>query len=204
MRKKSQQTRKGVKSAKGSATIELSTPIPSPWLIATLTAGGYPDQSPAQRAIYEAAGGWEAKQKLDKLYLLLPLYGIAPNDPNCWLYLALRLAEERYEGFKVGVPNGRGRPKGTRDADRFDLYLDVEVERRAEGCSIKEACVRLSNRKGGKWRKRPANSLATRYHELKKKLPKQSVKDTVSSSKLVPFLEAAAKRVEALSTTTNP
>jgi|EndMetStandDraft_5_1072996.scaffolds.fasta_scaffold06061_5 hypothetical protein len=178
----------------------LSTPIEPPCeLLTALIAHRYPDHQPTSQAVYEAARAWVPVVKLRKLFGLLERYGIDPRDPNCWLYLSMRLAEELHEGFRVELKKKRGRPRRT--ADCFDLFKAVEIERRIDGCAVAEACRRLSKAKHGKWRKKNPDSLEARYHEFKKGVADHAAAKPMGFHA---FLIDAKTRAEPFSTTENP
>jgi hypothetical protein len=190
-------TAKRARSAKSAHF--LTTPIEPPCeLLTALLAHGYPDEHPTSQAVYEAARAWVPAVKLQKLGLL-ERYGIDARDPNCWLYLSMRLAEELHEGFRVGLPKPRGRPRKTTDC--FDLFKAVEIERSIDGCAVAEACRRLSKAKHGKWRKQKPDSLETRYHEFKKSAADRAA---AKPTGFHAFLIDAKTRAGSFSTTENP
>ena len=107
------------RARRSNAAQHLSTPIEAPYeLLTALVASRYPVDHPSHLAVYEADRFWVPVTKLKKLYGLLERYGIDPKDPNCWLYLSMRLAEELHKGFKVGTKDA-----GTTQKNREDRRL---------------------------------------------------------------------------------
>ena len=100
-----------------------------------------------------------ATAKLKKLIELMRIYRVDPKDPDRWLHLLLRLADD-YGLFRVEDESERGRGRPRKDNARL-TYLAIE-EKVAQGMPIRTACNELA---GGNRKK--ARSMETRYHEEK-------------------------------------
>lgn len=103
----------------------LDTVFPKPILRPSLTRNGKSALAAALRggdAELRKVLDWPqeqvAKTKVVKLIGLLGAHGLTPNDPDCWLILALRLAEQYHPGFKVIAESDRRR--GGRSKTRTD------------------------------------------------------------------------------------
>jgi hypothetical protein len=92
---------------------------------------------------------------------LMPAYGINPADPNSWMQLAIRLADEYHPGFRVIDRKLRGRGAPRKDCAAMENFLAVQAKL-AEGMTVVAACDVLD-------RKRAA-SRRTRYYEQRRKL----------------------------------
>ena len=146
------------------------------------------DLDPIKRAEFEA--NWMQV----KLGLLAGHFNIAIG-PNWGHMLALRLAQEFVEGFAI-AENGaspvrkRGRPRGARKIDRWELVRVIEQTKRewpkqGPRFRIKDACERLS-------RPRPCD----RNRQFKGKSP-ESLRVTYHSA--INELNKMRKQAEALS-----
>jgi hypothetical protein len=163
-------------------------------------------------AIWREADAWVIDQKIAKLVLLAQRHGFYGAKDSGWL-LALRLAEERFDGFRVvdGPPKKArkvGRPLGSTKIGGIELVKAVESARRANDCGIKEACKILTRK--GPWKNENQASLQTQYYvwlrEAKAKMAKmkafradplmrrleRAARDAVHASKKCPKDQATA------------
>jgi hypothetical protein len=105
------------------------------------------------------------KLKAERLALLAKRYGALKNGQSDWQALAMRLAEEKFAGFRVVERPDRGRPRG--DYGR----LWIEVERRPRSTTIADACRELV-RPGARWAGKKPKSLEARYREERQRRQK--------------------------------
>jgi hypothetical protein len=158
----------------------LAEPIVLSLLVVGLIAEGHRDCPAASKAVFEEAFNWIERLKYKKLLLLAERYGVDVSKRGGWQLVALRLAEEFLDGFRVvdHLPKGKGRPRGSGKIDRSRLgqAVDIEMavaERVKATCgrepnkrsTVIEACRKLASDRKGPWKgSRPA-SLKTRYFE---------------------------------------
>ena len=172
----------------------LKTPIVRPsGLVVAIVAYGYREDPMAQEAVWNAAEEWLNREKAKKILMLLERFRIPLKEPDCWLALSMRLAEEHYPGLRVVdyPPRTRGRPKGTGKIDRYELYMDVEIILRTQkDADIAKACRFLAKDRKSRWRGHPAESLEARYYEQLREFETR-----VPNSPMISFLRRAAARI---------
>ena len=185
---------RGTKSEKDP----LNEPIVQPdWLVVALFAGHYRADPAVKQAVVDEAIGWVNRQRAQKLLLLLKRYGLSSDDPERWLLLSLRLAEEYIEGFRVveRTPQKRGRPSGTtRKIDAFELFKAVQEICYEKGCGVSKACRELVGTRKKPWRGLTPESLETRYYEQKAKF--RALTSNKGKGALLSHLEAVAARAK--------
>jgi len=174
----------------------LKEPIvkPQPLLVALMSNGKSPE---AQAAMWRAADTWPIQEKYRKLGLLACRYKIDVSSNDGWILLALRLAEEIYEGFRVvEVPQPakrRGRPSGSTKIGGLDLVKAVELAKLPTDRGILDACRRLTRR--GRWKNENPKSLQTQYYAHLRKMKKvlEAANEAWEADPLIRRLEEAAK-----------
>jgi hypothetical protein len=175
----------------------LAEPIIEPCLLqVALVAHRERDCPAAEAAVYEAARDWALMRKCGKLIALLQHYGIDLDDPNRWLHLALRLAEDFVEGFQVieHPRRGRGRPHGSgrNRIDRFELFAAVRTQVATQNQTVAAACRALARARSGPWKGHTAETLESRYHEFQKEL--KAHRRSAETDPLLADLKRAAQR----------
>jgi hypothetical protein len=87
---------------------------------------------------------------------LMPAYGINPADPNAWMQLAIRLADEYHRGFRVIDQKLRGRGAPRKDNETTSAV----AARVAQGMPARTACYEVAAETG----KNPG-TIETRYYK---------------------------------------
>lgn len=157
-------------------TGELGTPIPNraitkPQRFAMLLEGKESELNAMGRRYYEEVN----EAKIKKLIQLLKDYGVDQKKSNCWLHLALLLAEDFIPGFRVlGSGSKRGRKTRWTTERRRTLVDDVNEWRKKKHVrTAKNACRQLVKsgakygQQGKKGDEKMTNALYRQYSEGK-------------------------------------
>lgn len=140
---------------KGRLAKRLERPSPIGLLVPTHKAG----------TILRQQTEAEAKERFDRLLLLLDHYDINPQESECWFRLAYCLAQEFVPGFQYGEKRGR------KDAwpvwAKTELALDVHDVVTKSQCSVEAAALEVSQ--GSRWGplRLRANTVDRYYREMK-------------------------------------
>lgn len=157
--------------------------VVNPWVVGVMAARRTAE---AEAAVWREADTWIREEKLRKLSLLARRYKIDITHDHGWSLLALKLAEERYDGFRVvdrEQGKKRGRPPGSTKIGGRDLVKAVFFERQPADRGISNACKRLT-RKKGRWKNADPKSLETQYYAFLR-----STKDLSDAAKANPFIQ---------------
>jgi hypothetical protein len=113
----------------------------------------------------EASGKLVWHERALKLLSLMQHYGVKRSDEHRWQNLALKLAYDLLPGFGVvaSPPRGRGRPEWRSKRDNFQLADDIESLAFQEDITPGEACRRLTNRRGSRWKGEKSKNLLESY-----------------------------------------
>jgi hypothetical protein len=108
------------------------------------------------------------RARLLKLLLLLEHYGFKPNEPDCWLKLAFRLAQDHVPGMQVAenAPRRKGRPRKPYDVSGSQEFIRIIDEIKCERRKGVMDAIRIALKR--KQLQGSADSWEARYYENKK------------------------------------
>ena len=103
-----------------------------------------------------------------KLIALLAVYGLKPNEPNCWFFLALKLAEAYHPGFKV--VDEKSHRRGGRSNGRSErIFQEVNRRARENGVGVTVACGEMARTREYGGKSKDPNEIKARYYEARRK-----------------------------------
>lgn len=119
-----------------------------------------PDVVAANEALY-------LKELSEKYAALFKHYDLNISDEGSKILLILRMAFVHVRGFRPAeAKRKRGAPEKWMGKMGIDLYTDVLKITKGDEGQIKRACIALS--KEGKYKPHSANTLKTRFYEVKR------------------------------------
>ncbi len=108
-------------------------------------------------------------QRLNKLPLLFKHYGIDPKGKDCWPKLAMALAVDHVDGFRIAKRKGRKpSPKGA----EFELWAEVRLLQIEGRHSVSRACALLAEHKRKEGKEVTGATLRRRFGAANKKYAK--------------------------------
>ena len=114
-----------------------------------------------------------SKRAVEKIWLLFKHYKIDPKNEQSWEQswrdLALSLALDHIPGLQLASRPKPGRKPTWLTGRGDELVRDVDDVKSRTGKRTGDAIAELKKEPGGKWKTYPAQSLAARYREAKRR-----------------------------------